>query len=67
MNINEELYWSKLDNTGKIYPAVSDLGSTNVFRMSAYLYEDVKPEILKIALNKALEVMPIRIFDTLSH
>ncbi len=59
MNINEELYWSKLDNTGKIYPAVSDLGSTNVFRMSAYLYEDVKPETLKIALNKALEVMPI--------
>lgn len=59
MNINEELYWSKLDNTGKLYPAVSDLGSTNVFRMSAYLYEDIEPNILKIALNKALSAMPI--------
>lgn len=59
MNINEELYWSKLDNTGKIYPAVSDLGSTNVFRMSVYLYDDVDPLTLKNALNKALEAMPI--------
>lgn len=59
MSINEELYWSKLDNTGKIYPAVSDLGSTNVFRMSVYLYDEIKPEILRIALNKSLEVMPI--------
>lgn len=59
MNINEELYWSKLDNTGKLYPAVSDLGSTNVFRMSAYLYEDIDPNILKDALNKALSAMPI--------
>lgn len=59
MNINEELYWSKLDNTGKLYPAVSDLGSTNVFRMSAYLHDDIDPLILKTALNKSLEAMPI--------
>lgn len=59
MNINEELYWSKLDNTGKLYPAVSDLESTNVFRVSAYLKEDIKPDILRIALNKALSAMPI--------
>ncbi|MGB5822758.1 MAG: hypothetical protein WBH44_01690 [Proteocatella sp.] len=59
MNVNEELYWSKLDNTGKLYPAVSDLGSTNVFRMSVYLYDDVNPSILKTALNKSLEAMPI--------
>lgn len=59
MNINEELYWSKLDNTGKLYPAVSDLGSTNVFRISAYLNEEIKPDTLRIALNKALSAMPI--------
>lgn len=59
MKINDELYWSKLDNTAKIYPAVSNMDSANVFRMSTFLKEDVDPNILDKAVNKALESMPI--------
>lgn len=59
MKINDELYWSKLDNTAKIYPAVSNMDSANVFRMSAFLNEPIVPETLERALNQALEAMPI--------
>lgn len=50
--------WYKLDNTGKLFPSVSTENATNVFRLSARLFEDVKPSALKQAVNQALLETP---------
>lgn len=47
-------YWYKLDNAGKIFPAVSKAERSNVFRLSFYLDETVDSEILEQAVNKIL-------------
>ncbi|MFI3167327.1 MAG: hypothetical protein R3Y32_04320 [Bacillota bacterium] len=50
--------WYKLDNAGKIFPAVSSVKDTNVFRLGARLKEDVDPQILQKALVQTLERHP---------
>jgi len=55
INYNE---WYKLDNAAKIFPAVSTDINTNIFRISAWLYEDVDKEILQKALEKILPRFP---------
>jgi len=54
----DEFYWEKLDNAAKIYPSVTSKKSTNVYRVSVKLVEMVEPDLLQVALEKALEELP---------
>ncbi len=54
MRLKKQKYWYKLDNAGKIFPAVSQDERSNVFRLSFYLNETVQPNILEEAVNKVL-------------
>lgn len=56
-NINYK-EWYKLDNAAKIYPATTSEESSNLFRISAWLYEDVDKETLFLALQKTLPRYP---------
>ncbi len=55
---HREFYWYKLDNAAKIFPSVSSENATNVFRMTARLFENIVPELLQNAVERALEEMP---------
>lgn len=44
-------HWLKLDNAGKIFPYVSKKSFANVFRVSFYLKETIKPDVLQNAVN----------------
>ena len=48
------LKWDKLDNTAQIFPVIAREGMSNVYRLSAVLKEDIKPEALQKALDKIL-------------
>ncbi len=50
--------WYKLDNAAKIFPAVSSVKDTNVFRLGVRMARDVDPEILQSALVQTLERFP---------
>ena len=50
--------WLKIDNAGLIYPPASDDKWNNVFGISAYLKEDVNPQILQQALNIVIMRFP---------
>jgi len=52
--LKKQKYWYKLDNAGKIFPAVSKDDRSNVFRLSFYLDEIVDKDILEVAVNKVL-------------
>lgn len=54
----DEAYWDRLDNAAKLFPAITSTRSPNVFRLSAVLTDEVVPEILQSALEKALAIMP---------
>ncbi len=49
--------WRRLDNSAKIFPIASSKKYSSVFRLSAVLKEEINKEILKQAVNKALETM----------
>lgn len=51
----EKLYWRRLDNSAKIFPISAGKKYSTVFRLSVVLKEKVNLEILKKAVNKALE------------
>ena len=55
INYNE---WFKLDNAAKIFPAVSTERNSNVFRISAHLYENIQPAHLQAALEKIMPRFP---------
>lgn len=57
MSINES-DWSRLDNTAKIFPAISGEHSANVFRLWTVLREEVDPAVLEEAVNIAKEEVP---------
>ena len=50
--------WFKLDNAGKLYPAVSNAQWSSAFRISAELYEPIDPERLQRAVNLVLPRFP---------
>lgn len=50
--------WFKLDNAAKIYPAARSSRWNAVFRMSAVMKEEVKPEILQQALDDVIDRFP---------
>ena len=54
-NKKEKLYWRRLDNSAKIFPISAGKKYSTVFRLSAVLKEEIKPKILKAAVNKALK------------
>src|SRR5690606_26561340 len=50
--------WYPLDNAAKIYPFSMRHDYMSVFRLSAYLKEDVVPEILQMALTFTIKRFP---------
>lgn len=50
--------WFKLDNAAKIYPASHNRYWSNLFRMSATLYEDVDIKILEQAVENTIPRFP---------
>lgn len=53
-DVKKQKYWYKLDNAGKIFPAVSQDERSNVFRLSFYIDESVDSTILEEAVNRVL-------------
>ncbi|NLM06797.1 MAG: hypothetical protein GX219_07755 [Tissierellia bacterium] len=51
--------WIKMDNASKIFMATNNSRDTKVFRLSADLYEDVKPDVLKEAVRIAYDNFPL--------
>ena len=46
--------WEKLDNTAVLFPAIASEETTNVYRISVNLTEEVDAEILQKALDMVL-------------
>jgi len=53
-----EYDWYQLDNTAKIFPAISGPQTTGVYRIDARLNESVKPDLLEKAVNSVLPSFP---------
>ena len=47
-------YWLKIDNAGKIFPAVSNSNNSSTFRLSFHLNEEVDKHLLEEAVNTVL-------------
>lgn len=58
MSQENKLRWLKLDNAAKIYPAARRNNWSNLFRMSATLWDDVDTEIMKNALDVTVRRFP---------
>ena len=50
--------WKKLDNAAKIFPSIASAEDPETFRLSCELREEVEPEALRRALDRALEEFP---------
>lgn len=53
-----EYDWYGLDNAAKIFPAISGIRTTSVFRIDVRLYEPIKPVLLEEAINKVMPSFP---------
>jgi len=51
--------WKKLDNAGKIFPAIADRADAEVFRVSCQLKEPVQPDLLQLAVDSAVNDYPL--------
>ena len=58
MKTYKQLKWFKLDNAAKIYPASHSRYWSNLFRMSATLYEDVDLKVLEQAIKNTIPRFP---------
>lgn len=59
VNLKEhKLRWMRLDNAAKIYPAARRQNWSNVFRLSATLYDEVDGDVLKNALDVTVRRFP---------
>ena len=58
MKTNKQFSWFKLDNAAKIYPASHSRYWSNLFRMSATLYEDVDLKVLEQAIKNTIPRFP---------
>ena len=54
----KDFKWFKLDNAAKIYPASHSRYWSNLYRMSATLYEDVDIKILEQAIKNTIPRFP---------
>lgn len=52
------LLWFPLDNSAKIYPMSIEHDNMPVFRMSAYLKDEIVPELLQMALTFTIKRFP---------
>lgn len=50
--------WSRLDNAAKIFPSTVEKSDTRVFRFSCELNDDIDPELLQRAAERAVESYP---------
>ena len=50
--------WSRLDNAAKIFPSTVEKSDTRVFRFSCELNDDIDPELLAKATERAVESYP---------
>ncbi|MCX7657413.1 MAG: hypothetical protein N2Z57_01925 [Oscillospiraceae bacterium] len=55
---SNEFNWYKLDNAARLFPSVSTVTATNVFRLSCRLKEDISPALLQKAVEQALDETP---------
>lgn len=55
MKKNNKILWRKLDNSAKLFPSISNKKFSTVFRMSVVLNEKIKPDVLELSTNMALE------------
>ena len=51
--------WKKLDNAGKIFPAIADRDDAEVFRVSCQLKEKIQPDLLQLAVDSAVNDYPL--------
>ena len=51
---NNYLKWNRLDNTAQLFPVIAREGTTNVYRLSVVLKEEVDGAVLKEALDAVL-------------
>ena len=58
MNIDKNFHWFRLDNAAKIYPASHSRDWSNLYRLSATLYEDVDLKVLSIAIKNTIPRFP---------
>ncbi len=58
MSYENKLRWLRLDNAAKIYPAARRDNWSNVFRLSATLYDSVDKKVLESALDITLRRFP---------
>ena len=56
--INKPLFWVRLDNAAKIYPAARRRGWSNIYRQSVTLFEEVDIAVLKSALSVIVKRFP---------
>ena len=56
--LGRRLRWFPLDSAAKIYPLSMTHGRMAVFRLSAYLKEEVIPELLQMALTFTIKRFP---------
>ena len=54
----ESKAWYPLDSSAKVYPLSMSRNKMQVFRLSAYMTEDVVPELLQVALNAVMTRFP---------
>lgn len=52
--MKKNTYWYKVDNAGKIFPAVSNEARSSVFRLTFYLNDIIDPALLAQAVNEVL-------------
>lgn len=57
-NKKQRLFWVRLDNAAKIYPAARRRNWSNVFRLSMTLREEVDIAVLQSALNVTVKRFP---------
>lgn len=50
----KKINWEKLDNTANLFPAIAGQNTTNVYRISVVLTEDIEEDLLQRALDKVL-------------
>lgn len=50
--------WYRLDNAAKLYPAVATSRWSSIFRLSAELTEDIRPDLLQKAVDKVMPRFP---------
>ena len=58
MKIDRNFNWFKLDNAAKIYPASHSKYWSNLFRLSATLYEQVDLKVLEQAIKNTIPRFP---------